>query len=509
MNRLMPVVTQLTTERLFLLVLFASAFIGISGYDSDTYLHLSTGRYILESNTLPHVDVFSFTRHGMKWVMHEWLYQIFIYSLYSAWGTIGLKFFGAGTLIFILYLNKRNCEITGASNFLSWVFTLVTLLTWINFISVRPHIITFLFFVITYRAILLYRNQAKTTPLYLLPLVIPIWVNCHGGFIVGIVLLGYCAAIALIERYITRSSRQSVRPLLIAFAACTAASLLNPYGFEQLLFPFQLMNQWVIDYTIEWMAPDFAQWDNAIYLVIVSLFALTLHKTSRYERAYRIAVALPFLVASFEAIRHIPLATFVVAPFVASQITRLRADRISGSHPESHAVTNNLMKTHANKLNAELGVLEYILNWCVLLVFCITLTLAYPTIHWMAEKSFRKKFPVGATQYLTDHNIQGRMFTTLQYSDYILFTRYPAQQLFYDVRLEIYGEELAKEYLTILNAWSGWHELLRKYAIDYAVLDKSKPIYRAISNTTDYRLLYEDSHSAVFYRQDANSDPGK
>ena len=50
----------------------------------------------------------------------------------------------------------------------------------------------------------------------------------------------------------------------------------------------------------------------------------------------------------------------------------------------------------------------------------------------------------------------------------------------------------------MVNAQDGWQKLFKKYSIDYAVIDKSKPIYTAVTSTNGYTLVYEDKHSAIF-----------
>jgi hypothetical protein len=40
---------------------------------NDTYLHLTTGRLILEQGSVPQSDSYSFTALGNRYVAHEWL----------------------------------------------------------------------------------------------------------------------------------------------------------------------------------------------------------------------------------------------------------------------------------------------------------------------------------------------------------------------------------------------------------------------------------------------------
>lgn len=498
MKRILHVAELLTTERLFIVILFTTSALSLFAYGSDVYLHLVTGRHIITSRGLPNADIFSFTNFGNRWVMHEWFYQIFLYFINNTFGIWGLKILGAGILTATLYTNKKNGELLGASSFAAWFTTLIFFLSWINFIGLRPHIITFLFFSLSLHLILRFRYQHQHKLLYFFPAIMVLWVNSHGGFLVGIILLGYTTVLTTIERRIQGIHQRLPWPLINSLALTIIASLVNPYGYEQLLFPFQLMDQWVMNYVIEWRPPDFGQFRSALFLAMVALFVLLLRQSSGTERWFRLLLTLPFILASLEAVRHLPIASFILSPFLATQISSLRKRPASALSVDCITSQQRASATATRLLRAELGPVEYILNWVVLFIFCTTFYFLSPALKQHATENFHQKFPVGATQYLIDNDLRGRMFTTLQYSDYILFTRYPVQQVFYDVRLEIYGKEIAQDYLRIINAQVGWQDLFEKYAFEFCVVDKSEAIYDALAASPSFILRYEDQYSAIF-----------
>src|SRR5262245_57256273 len=61
--------------------------------NNDVWLHLTTGRLILERGQIPRIDEYSFTRSGSPYVAHEWLAQICLFLLYRALGVTGLIMF--------------------------------------------------------------------------------------------------------------------------------------------------------------------------------------------------------------------------------------------------------------------------------------------------------------------------------------------------------------------------------------------------------------------------------
>src|ERR1700730_6726347 len=99
----------LSTRRVFLAVLFIG-FLGITArnvVDPDIWWHLKTGEWIAQHRAVPHVDPFSYTRAGERWIAHEWLSELVIYWLYRIAGAGGLiVVFGVihCAVFFLLYL---------------------------------------------------------------------------------------------------------------------------------------------------------------------------------------------------------------------------------------------------------------------------------------------------------------------------------------------------------------------------------------------------------------------
>ena len=72
----------------FMAVIFTVAAQPIT--DPDFWWHLKTGQYIVDTRSIPHADIFSTLRFGSEWVTHEWLSEVFIYSVFRVLGYGGL-----------------------------------------------------------------------------------------------------------------------------------------------------------------------------------------------------------------------------------------------------------------------------------------------------------------------------------------------------------------------------------------------------------------------------------
>ena len=61
--------------------------------DPDIWWHLRTGQWIVEHGAVLTTDPFSSYGMGKPWIAYSWLFEILIYSLYQAFGLLGLMLY--------------------------------------------------------------------------------------------------------------------------------------------------------------------------------------------------------------------------------------------------------------------------------------------------------------------------------------------------------------------------------------------------------------------------------
>jgi hypothetical protein len=167
--------------------------------DSDTWLHLETGKYVVDPHKLAIPDTFSFTTYlGTPLpseqtvrafnLTHEWLSQTLLYLSYAAGGFGGLILLRATLMTaFCLLVGLWTWRRSGGS-YRALAATLVTAFIASYFTSDRPYQITYVLIMATILILESRRWMWALPPLFLF------WANCHGGFFMGFVVLGiYCA----------------------------------------------------------------------------------------------------------------------------------------------------------------------------------------------------------------------------------------------------------------------------------------------------------------------------
>jgi hypothetical protein len=201
----------------WLAVVFGLA--SVTRADADIWGHLRFGLDTLRDRALTSVDPYSFTQ-DKAWVNHEWLSELMMALAYRAGGVAGLIVLKATMLTAVVAIVWSGLR--GASHVARiWIIVGLAFGTIHMTASIRPQVWTILAVSLLCRTLV--RDRARERRW--LPLLFAIWVNCHGGWIVGLGILGVWAAA---DTYVRR-----VRLVEWALIICAsiAGTLVNPYGW--------------------------------------------------------------------------------------------------------------------------------------------------------------------------------------------------------------------------------------------------------------------------------------
>ena len=190
--------------------------------DPDLWGHVRFGLDLLRSHHLPSIDPYSFAS-DLAWTNHEWLAELIIGAAYSSMGVAGLILIK--TLVTVATFVVIASSLTRAPEPWRWPTAFLVLLGIIPIaLTVRPHLWTLLFLTLECRLL-----SGAPRQRYWLPLIFVLWVNLHGGWIVGLGVLGLWS---LMEMFEPASRRPSMWLVLGVSAACAIATLCNPYGWH-------------------------------------------------------------------------------------------------------------------------------------------------------------------------------------------------------------------------------------------------------------------------------------
>lgn len=458
--------------------------------DPDYFWHLKAGEYIAAHLALPSGDPFSYTFQGKPWALHEWLFEAGLYGVFALLGTTGIKLLTAllgGLSTYIVY--RAANRLLGAST-LALALAIAYLTVQAGGFVPRPQLVTYVLFATLVHLLITFKYFAEDRRLWAIPPLMVLWVNAHGGYIIGIALLALFCACEWLLHWIGHTDagyrRRLVKLSLIA-AGGALATALNPDGIGAWLFPLRVMNMDFANSVIaEWQSPNFRDLDGKLFLVLA--FGFFLANIYRRTKPDLTEMALPvfFLFAGFVSVRHTPLAMLILVPFVAvalrdSPVQRFYS-RVTGS-------------------GKQLGNAEYVLNWVLLCVVGMTFYLLNPTQQANAQARLNALMPVKAVEFVKSHAISGRMLNEYAQGGYLIYHLYPQQQVFIDGRADIYGAEFLQEFIKIRHGVPGWDKAFDKYAIDYLVVRRDAPIRERLLSRGDFKMVYDDETSSVLVRK--------
>jgi tetratricopeptide (TPR) repeat protein len=212
-------------------------------YDGDVWWHLAGGRWILEHGRVPGLDPFTFGSADRVWVDLNWLFQVPLALLYGQWGmaAVILLVAAVGTAALATAWLARDRSWPVVLGLLGWVPALVLIS---SRLLPRPEMFTLLYLA-AFLAVF-WRADRRPVLLWLLPPLQVLWVNTHGVFILGpLVVLFY-----VVDRWLARVRRQDGpggparrewKHLGPAAVLVVLACLANPYFLDGALFPFVLL----------------------------------------------------------------------------------------------------------------------------------------------------------------------------------------------------------------------------------------------------------------------------
>lgn len=491
-------------------LILLAAFLGLlatrSLSDPDYFWHLKTGEYIVTNGMLPDGDIFSHVRFGQEWVLHEWLFEVILYGLYAIGGEFAVHLMTASLgLLAVLIVARCALRATGDQ---AAVFIAVALAfaAFAGAIVPRPQLISYCLAAYYLSALIEFKYHRADVSMLWIPVAMIIWVNAHGGFLVGVAFLFAFAACEWVRAYFCGAysdpaDRARLTRLTRVCALTLAATLVNPDFIWHWNYPLMVLGMKANAVIVEWQSPNFHVPGPAqAYLLMASVFALAYMYASRKRDITEIAIPGLFILNGFISVRHIALASLVAVPFMALALHDGVLDRI-GDWWRSSRLARTLGRIPGAR--HELGTHEYVLNWVLLLVLATTFIALRPTIERNKAAELARTYPVKAVDFVIERGIQGRMYNDYNHGGYLIYRLAPQVKVMIDGRADVYGDDFIKDYGIISTGHQGWQEKLATLNVDFAITAVDAPIRQLMMHVEGFREVYVDKDFSVLLRDRA------
>jgi hypothetical protein len=471
--------------------------------DGDTGWHIRTGQWILKNGRVPSMDIFSFTKSGAPWFAWEWLWDV-------AFGWLDLRFgltaTVIGSLAFICLATALTYRIAlraSGNPVLAMAVTMVgAVVSSVHWIA-RPHLLT-LVFTCVFVMVLERARRGDRRWLAALPAITILWTNLHGGFFIGLLMLGaytggeLCSWLFEAGRAQRTAALKSCGVYLATMLGCLAASFVNPYGYhlhEHILS--YLRDPFIFDRITEFQSFDFHHTVGPFFALLILLGAWASFWHLMRGRYGWVLLVVGTGWMGLEAARNVPL--FVIC--AAAPITLALDEMLQGLAGASIAPYWGRAIRAFQSFAGEIRELEK--PWRAYLPAMAAFgALIAITLAPNPPKSFRaeydaKQFPVQAAAVL-EVSPADRIFAPDTWGGYLIYRFYPRIRVFQDGRSDFYGAQLGREFVEIALGRPGWEAKLKKFGADGVLLPIGATLTGVLKESHNWKPVYDDGTSILF-----------
>jgi hypothetical protein len=482
--------------------------------DPDIGWHIRAGEQMLATWSIPRTDSFSSTMQGQPWVAWEWLYEIALGILDRAMGLNGVIWLAALVMAATMTVLLWQLLNSGTGLPLAIALMLLAEATAAIHMFARPHIVSWLLTLTWFIA--LGRWEQGNAPPWLrwfFPVSMALWVNLHGGWLLGIALLAIYTFAAFVESWRAADAMARIRAAKRARAMCSAiawsavATLVNPYGWRLHAHIYgYLSDRYLMDKIAEFRSPDFHGSAQRSFAVILVLVLIAFAGKRGKVRLSHTLVTLLAVYAGLFATRNLPvsamLLVLVAGPILWESLASL-AER-----PGAWGIVRR-GTARVTAFAARMGAQELELRGHLWPVLAVAGALAV-CLHggWFASRQVidaqfdSKHVPVAAAEFLAQEGSQEPIFAPDWWGGFLIYRLYPERQVVIDDRHDLYGTARFREYLILIQGEPGWKSVLEQWQIRTALLPAGDTLASLLRELPqEWQLVYEDKVAVVFERR--------
>ena len=430
----------------FISLLVITSFLAITRADADLWGHLTFGRDIVAERWVHTIDPYSFTS-DRPWINHEWLAEVLMWACYRLAGAAGLVALKMVMVCAVGWLVLETWRGRGLTPVRRDGLLFVTAIgVWPQFITIRPQVFSLVLFALELFAFERIRRRRRAWLLALVPIFM-VWVNVHGGWLVGAGTLAVFVTCSMFDPVFKLRDRVL---LCLVSVASAVATLGNPYGLRMLGFLFETVRPDRVD-ILEWrpvtQLPPVAL---ALWTVPTMVAAAAVWRGRRTIPGFSLILSVLLAVASFRVARLVGLYALAVglllAPYVGS---------VSGV-------------TEVNRPRP-------IRAWGAALAACLVLV-------GISTGLFGRRIPITpfpepeVAAFVATNALRGRLLTFFDYGEYAIWHFWPSLQVSMDGRREtVYTERTIQRHLSLYRGEPDGPAYVSELRPDYVWLPRDAP----------------------------------
>jgi len=465
--------------------------------DPDLWGHVLWGRELLAHGSLPRGNPYSYSAPGYLWLRHEWLSEVLMGSIFNHFGPVGLKLLKfactASTLCFVVLAMSE----TAAPVLVQAPILLIAALMLVPAIQFRPTMFDFLS-LSAIVALLARHNWRGSAPLWLAIPIVAVWSNLHGGFFVGIVVMGVYGTTVLVADVLASAGPRrglGIVAITVAAAASTLCTFLIPPARDTwYTLIYSIRNPTTAGTITDWKpliaalttAPA-GSLEKKYFVLVLSFFGAAVASMilkPKGKDAPLIAVAAVLLATAFAAQRNIAIATIAIVPVFANHLgLLLRRHPVASATPTSADAAPRAGR------------------------FVVEALIAIVAIAVARSSGILKPgipapgYPADAVNFMNSHDLAGNVLADYAWGGFVIWHGGPRTKVFIDSRYDLgYPPTVIADCLALGRSDADAAHTLDAYPIDFVLTNPRGRVSHVMDSQRDWSLIYRDDDASLYAR---------
>ena len=441
-----------------------------NNYDYDLFARLIVGESFIEKGVINYQDFLSYTPTHL-WYDHEWGASVFFYLFFKYFGAYGLILIHTlllfGTTFFVLKTQAiQKCTFPCTLAFTAFF---IFALSHLNPSIVRCHMFSFMFFAL-FLFLLEKCRRFNSNAIWLIPPVVLIWNNIHGGVVSGMGMV----FIYMIGAILTKKSWKKYFFVLLVSALLLA---INPYGVDYYSFLISantktrtFITEWWWVFAQRHVLYYYPTFIAAVFLIVLSIF--NIFKRKNFSDTTKLLALITTTTLGSMHVKLLSLTVIVIGALYYNEIAKL--------------FSKNSIRI--------IEKIAYVI---------IPLSVLYiPFTHPYIPRVNFNKFPVIETEFLKENNIKGNILTSFGLGSYVSYKLYPQNLIYMDGRYEeVYYDEEFDNLITYEQGKEGWEIVYKDYPTEIIMPEKTMAPYKILKQSKDWVQIFDGPACGVFVRK--------
>ena len=458
--------------------------------DGDTFWHIATGQWILQHGAVPSVDPFSHTMPGAPWTAHEWLSEVLLTTAHNLGGWTGVVALTATMFSAAIALLTR-ALLKSIEPVYALVFAIYAVLMTASHLLARPHILATPLMIIWLIELVRASDERRRPSLWLLPLM-TLWANMHGGFTLGLALVGVFALEAVIAARQAQRAIPVAKSWAIFIALAVGSALITPHGLQGIYYTWDVLFQmkYVLAHIGEWQSPNF-HGIQVFEIWLLGGLALFFYQGLRLP-PIRLLLLLGLLHLALKHVRYVELLGLLTPVFLAAPLS-IQWQRRRQEQKQVEAVDRFFLK-----LAQPAGYGAALLAFGFLLSFTFLLTKIKPV------QVNETNAPTQAIKAMQAQGLPGPVLNDYGWGGHLIYADIAP---FIDGRADMYRDVFFKTYLEALalKEPDGLSNLLKQYKVQWTLLPPGSPAVTLLDHLPEWRRFYTDTVAVIHIRSADNT----